>query len=116
MDIDNVYPNYKYHTTEKEFSQQVEDLLTLFGWQWCHFRPARTEHGWRTAISGKQGFPDYIAVRGSRILIFELKSYKGKVSDKQQEWLNTLKQCPNLEVFLWRAEEDSIEEILEVLK
>ena len=102
--------------TEKQFSQQVEDLLTLFGWQWCHFRPARTEHGWRTAISGKQGFPDYIAVRSSRILIFELKSEKGKVKPAQQEWLDALRLVPCVEVFLWRASDETFDEIVEVLK
>jgi len=99
---------------EKEFSQQIEDLLKLFGWHWCHFRPARTEYGWRTALSGYQGFPDYIAVSGKRLLILELKSEKGQVSPHQQEWLNLLAACGgNVECYLWRPSDlDTIVEIL----
>jgi len=101
--------------SEKDFSRQVEDLLNLFGWQWCHFRPARTEHGWRTALSGHQGFPDYIAVKSSRLLIFELKTEKGKVSPAQQEWLDALSNVgdKDVQVYLWRPSDlDTIVEAL----
>lgn len=107
--------------TEKQFSSPVEDLLNRFGWHWCHFRPARTEKGWRTALSGHQGLPDYIAVRPPRLLIFELKSERGKVSPKQQEWLDILKQCtpildmiPIPEVYLFRPSQ--LEEIVGILR
>jgi uncharacterized protein YndB with AHSA1/START domain len=107
--------------TEPEFATQVEHLLKMFGWHWCHFRPARTEHGWRTAISGHKGFPDYIAVRPPRLLVFELKSERGKVSPEQQEWLDILGQLKDdpygestVEVYLFRPSD--IEEIAEVLK
>jgi len=105
--------NYKYHTTEKEFGQQIEDLLNLFGWRWCHFRPARTEQGWRTAISGYQGFPDYVAVRGDRLVIAELKSDKGKVSEHQQAWIEALTQA-GAEVYVWRPSQ--IEDIARLLR
>lgn len=113
MGISKSSSNYKYHITEGEFSQQVEDLLNLFGWRWCHFRPARTEHGWRTALSGYQGFPDYIVVRDSRLIIFELKSEKGKLTDFQQDWLDTLKACGQT-VYVWRPAD--IEAIAEILR
>ena len=113
MGIKQYSPNYKHNPTEREFSQQVEDLLNLFGWRWCHFRPARTEHGWRTAISGYQGFPDYIAVRGEMLLIVELKSEKGKVTEQQQEWLDALKACGQT-VYVWKPHD--IEDIAEILR
>lgn len=126
--------------TEPQFATQVEDLLKRFGWRWCHFRPARTIHGWRTALTGHEGFPDYVAVRPPRLIIAELKSNKGKVLPAQQEWLDDLKACRiavadnievptgqkifgvpvvqaaivNPEVYLWRP--DDIEEIAEVLR
>lgn len=99
--------------TEKEFSQQVEDLLNLFGWRWCHFRPARTEHGWRTALSGYQGFLDYIVARGDKLIFAELKSEKRKLTPQQQEWLDTLKACGQ-EVYVWRPAD--IETIAEILR
>ena len=106
-------PNYKHYTTERDFGKQVEDLLDLFGWRWCHFRPARTEQGWRTAISGYEGFPDYIAARGNRLLIAEIKSDKGKLTDQQRHWLDALWECGQ-EVYLWRPAD--FEEIARVLR
>ncbi len=87
--------------TEAQFSQQVEDLLNLYHWKWCHFRPARTEKGWRTPLSGHKGFLDYIAVKSGRLLIFELKSDTGKVSPEQQCWLDELDRTL-IPVFVWR--------------
>jgi len=97
--------------TEKDFSKQVEDLLNLFGWRWCHFRPARTKKGWRTALSGYPGFLDYIAAR-DRLIIFELKSENGKIIKDQQEWLDALAACGQ-EVYLWKP--GDIERIAEIL-
>lgn len=88
--------------TEKLFSQQVEELLDILHWRWCHFRPARTERGWRTALSGHVGLPDYVATKDGRLLIFELKSDSGKVSLEQQIWLTLLQNCAGVEVYLWR--------------
>ena len=101
------------HITEKEFSEQVEDLLNLRGWRWCHFRPARTQSGWRTALSGTIGFPDYIAAKDGALIFFELKSEKGKVTPAQREWLEDLKACSQ-RIYLWRPSD--WDEIMEVAK
>ena len=94
----------RYAITEREFSQQVEGLLTMFGWHWCHFRPARTEDGWRTALSGYQGFPDYLMVKGHRVIYAELKSAKGQPTPEQYEWLLALTEARQ-EVYLWRPDD-----------
>ena len=128
----------KIKISERDFSTQVEDLLKLFGWRFCHFRPARTASGWRTAMIGSKGFPDYIATRPPRLLIFELKSEKGKVSPEQEAWLADLRECvkmitfvpivkgqlpggkedlslfPSIEVYLWRP--NNFIEILRAMK
>ncbi len=88
--------------SERDFASQVETLLDLFGWTWCHFRPAQTKHGWRTPLSGSQGLPDYIAARPPWLILFELKSDKGILTDKQKEWHEILKACHGCEVYLWR--------------
>ena len=123
--------------SEKDFSRQVEDLLKTFHWRWCHFRPARTERGWRTALSGHQGFPDYIATKGNRLLFAELKSEKGKLSPEQELWIDSLRECvrhitlepvqvgkmtmpphgklvPSFEVYVWRPSD--FDEIVEILR
>ncbi len=80
--------------SEKSFATQVEDLFKIYGWTWAHFRPAFTSKGWRTAMSGTKGFPDYVAARVKdgrrRILFIELKSEDGKPTAEQAEWLELL--------------------------
>ncbi|MDD5510877.1 MAG: VRR-NUC domain-containing protein [Dehalococcoidales bacterium] len=98
--------------TEKEFATAVEDLLNLYSWTWCHYRPAKTDKGWRTPLSGHKGMPDYIAVKGKRLLMFELKSDTGKVSPEQQGWLDALGKT-KVEVYCWRP--DQFNEIVEIL-
>ena len=93
--------------TEKQFEGQVKDLAKLYGWKYYHT--------WRS-IHSPAGFPDCVLVRPPRLIFAELKSEKGKVSPAQQEWLTILKDIPNIEVFLWRAEDETIEEILEILR
>ena len=93
---------------EREFQTWVTDALDLHGWLYCHFRPARTDHGWRTALSGAPGFPDIVAVKDRRVLFIELKSDKGKLSDAQMTWAFSL---PNYH--LWRpSDRDKILEVL----
>ena len=104
-------PSGKYSTTEKAFGSQVEALLDLYSWRWCHSRPAMTKDGWRTALSGHRGFPDYVAVK-DKTLFFELKSDKGKLSPDQQLWHDCLKAA-GAEVFVWRPSQ--LEEIAQLL-
>lgn len=81
--------------TEKQFESQVKDLAKLFGWKYYHT--------WRS-IHSPAGFPDCVMVRRSRIVFAELKSEKGKVSPKQQEWLDALGNVgdKDVQVYLWR--------------
>ena len=72
--------------TEAQWGKTVEDLLDTYGWHWVHFRPGWTEKGWRTAITGTKGFPDYVAMRQNRLVFIELKSEQGKLSDEQRDW------------------------------
>jgi hypothetical protein len=87
--------------SEEDFQRAVTDALTLFGWRWVHFRPARTTRGWRTALSGSPGYPDISAVRGERILFVELKAAKGQLRDEQRSWLSAL-GAAGAEVHCWR--------------
>ena len=103
--------------TEKGFAKQVEHLFHLFGWRWTHSRPARTDKGWRTAISGDKGFPDYTAGRlkegRARVLFAELKSETGKETEDQAIWRQLLERCPGVEMYLWKPSDwDRILEIL----
>ncbi|MBA7668989.1 hypothetical protein ES703_77112 [subsurface metagenome] len=127
--------------SETAFSSQVEDLLKMFGWHWCHFRPALTGAGWRTAMTGKKGITDYIAARPPRLIFAELKDEVKGNTPEQEEWQNILRQCQRVilnqpmtvqgkmatlildkpvdmlmtpEVYLWRPSQ--IEEIARILR
>ena len=72
---------------EASVASVVEDALDVGRWRWTHFRAARTADGWRTALAGSKGFPDYFALRGDRAIVIECKSDTGKTTDDQEIWL-----------------------------
>lgn len=86
-----------YHITEKEFTRQVETLLNLYHWHFYHVYEQKF-YAHRSA----NGFPDYVAVRDGRVLFIELKSENGLLTTDQITWLAELRQCPDIEVWLWR--------------
>jgi hypothetical protein len=87
--------------TEREFQGAVCEALSLLGWRWCHFRPAHTQRGWRTALSGSPGFPDLVAVPADRVLFIELRSERGRSNEAQVEWLERL-AAAGFEAAVWR--------------
>jgi hypothetical protein len=101
--------------TEAEFQKQVIDLAQLFRWRVAHFRPARTAKGWRTPVAADgAGFPDLVLAKEGRLIFAELKAEKGRVSEAQALWLESL--GPSTEdrlVVVWRPSDwDSIERVI----
>ena len=77
--------------TEAQLQASVIELAQLLGWRVAHFRPARTEAGWRTAVAGDgKGFPDLLLTKRGYLLFAELKSARGRLSPEQEEWLADL--------------------------
>lgn len=100
---------------ETDFLTQVTDLATLLGWNWAHFRPAKTAHGWRTPVSGTlgAGWPDLVLVRerDGRLVFAELKTDKGRVDDRQEWVLGLIRSAAP--TYLWRPKDwDQIVEVL----
>ena len=87
--------------TESQFTSQVVRLAMLYGWQVCHFRPARTAKGWRTPVQGHAGMPDIIAVRNGRKVGAELKVGNNKPTEDQLLWLQHWGQ----DAYLWYPED-----------
>jgi len=71
---------------ETQFLQRVIDTAKLYGWLVCHFRPARTERGWRTAVQGDSGFVDLVLARGGQVIHAELKVGTKKPRPDQVSW------------------------------
>lgn len=87
--------------TETQLQEAVIECAQTFGWLVAHFRPAKTERGWRTAVSADgAGYPDLTMVRGDRLLFVELKSARGVLSDPQKLWREKL-QAATPEVYTW---------------
>lgn len=100
---------HKYNAiriSEADLLDQVIEVAHLNHWLVAHFRPARTEKGWRTAVSADgKGFPDLVLSRGKDLLFVELKSNEGKLSQEQQEWLKALNQNLTVECHIWRPDD-----------
>ena len=78
---------------EKEFMEAVIDLAKQCGWLVFHpYDNRRSE----------PGFPDLTLVRDKMLIMAELKTERGKVSQPQQEWGDALSQVLGVEYRLWR--------------
>lgn len=89
--------------SEKEWMGQVIDLARTLGWK--HYHP------WISIHSAK-GWPD-LALWRERLVLAELKTDKGKVSDSQQLVLTQLCDA-GVEVYVWRPAD--IDDIVSVLR
>lgn len=93
--------------TERQLQDAVIECARLLGWKVAHFRPAKTEKGWRTPVEADgKGFPDLVMVHQSGHLIFaELKSDKGVMSAEQVDWMRALAEAAisdRVRFFCWR--------------
>lgn len=101
---------YRSRMSEGQLTETVIQLAKFHGWQVTHFRPAWTEQGWRTPLSGHKGFPDLVLARNGVVLIVELKTERGRVTQEQNRWATAI----GAEYRLWRP--SNLEEIKEELR
>ena len=90
---------------EADFQQAVAEFAQLVGWRVAHFRPARNHRGRHmtpVAYDGV-GWPDLVLVR-DRLIVAELKTKQGRVTDQQQAWLDAL-AAAGVETYLWRPDD-----------
>ena len=95
-----------------DFERVVTDALRLFNWRFVHQRPAQTSRGWRTALTGHKGFPDFVAVRGERLLFIEIKGDTGYPDPEQRAWRDAL-IAAGAEWACWRPKDwDAVKHLL----
>lgn len=89
---------------ETDLQTAIVELAELLGWRWIHHRPARTEQGWRTAVSGShaRGWPDLVLCR-ERLVVAELKGTRGQLSVEQSGWISAL-EAAGVEAYVWWPE------------
>lgn len=78
--------------SEKEFQKSVKSLAYALGWLTYHTFDSR-----RSDV----GFPDLVLVKDDRLIFAELKSEKGKLTIKQDMWLQAL-DYTDVETYVWR--------------
>jgi hypothetical protein len=94
----------KLTLTEKDWQRQVVDLAKTF--RWTHYHPY-------LSIRSPRGWPDLALCRPPRLVLAELKSEKGKTSPAQDHWIELLRACDGVEVYVWRpADFDDVAEVL----
>lgn len=100
--------------SEADFQAAVIDLARVNGWRVVHFRPARTEQGWRTPVAADgKGFPDLVCCGRGRVIFVELKSQQGRIRPEQQQWLDSL-QAVGAEAYVWRPSDwPHVQEVLQ---
>lgn len=91
--------------SEKDWQNEVIEVARAQGW-----------HVWFTWGSKHSPFGelDLRLVRPPRYLLAECKSERGKISGHQAEAIELLRQCPGVEVYVWRPSD--WHEVLEVLE
>lgn len=91
--------------TELQFTAQVIQFARLHRWRTMHVRPGRTSTGWRTPVQGDGvGWPDLVAIRGTCVLVAELKIGKRKPTEAQREWLAAWATA-GAEVHVWTPDD-----------
>jgi hypothetical protein len=72
---------------ESELQSNAIDAAHALGYHVAHFRPARTAHGWATAVAADgKGWPDLCMAGRGRVMFRELKSEKGTLTKEQRVW------------------------------
>ena len=85
--------------SERELSRNVVKMAELRGWR--VFTISQTKAAGLRSHTGV-GYPDLTMVRGSRLVVAELKSRRGRLRPGQLEWLTGIAAVPGCEGHLWR--------------
>jgi Holliday junction resolvase len=81
---------------ERHLQAGLEEHLRVTGWRYYH------THDSSRSVAG---FPDIVALRGSRILVAEIKGPKTRVTGEQRAWLAAF-ETAGVPAYLWRLPGD----------
>lgn len=82
---------------EREFQKIVVQLAEYNGWSVYHVANVRGHLRNSSAV----GFPDLVLCKPPRVVIVELKTQKGRITEHQKSWMDRLK-ASGQDVRLWR--------------
>jgi len=104
--------------SEEALLKNILDAARKLGWRSAHFRPAKTEQGWRTPVSGDgKGFLDLVLLheRMHLVVVAECKTMKGELTKEQEGWLYSWR-CAGVPALVWRPDawlDGTIQRVLE---
>lgn len=79
--------------SEAALQENVAAAARVMGWMAYHtYRSTRSE----------PGFPDWVFLKGNRMVVAELKSTTGKTTAAQEQWLAAFRLVPGCEAYVWR--------------
>lgn len=82
--------------SERAFQERVVQLAQLCGWKIYHPPdnvPVTAKSGARYVQNIKAGWPDLVLARPPELIMWELKTEKGRVSAEQEAWIDVLHRC-----------------------
>ena len=88
-------PEWQLLATESALQDAIRVAALRNGWAFYHTRDSRRSDA---------GFPDVIAVKDGRMLVFELKAQKGRVSPQQRRWIAAFEDVPMVVAAIVRPE------------
>lgn len=94
--------------SEKELLDNVRQAAKQFGWLAYHtHRSDRSE----------PGFPDLVLVKGTHLLVAELKREDGRTTPAQDEWLNAFRGVTHRpDAVVWRPRHWVSRDIINTLR
>ena len=87
---------------ETSVQKAVEDMLTAYGWKWFHAPDNKPSAKTGRVQRIVPGFPDIIAIRGTRIIVIENKRETEHPREDQQEWLDAFERTGKVETYVVR--------------
>ena len=79
--------------SEKDFQQKIIDLARLNHWMVYHTADSRRS---------EPGFPDLVMIRGVQLIVLELKTEDGTVTDAQHIWIDGFDKVKRVEAAVAR--------------
>jgi hypothetical protein len=108
--------------TEREFQREIIRYARSRGWLVAHFGNT-VKYVRRGSIykvipdPDAAGFLDLTMVRGGRLVFAEIKGKTGRVTEKQQGWVDALSHRDlNVEVYVWKWADGLLEHVQSVLE
>ena len=97
----------RFPRRESDFQRAIVQALSYAGWLVMHI-PNQSTRGRQRWAGLMPGAPDLVAIKRGRVVFLEVKTEKGKVSEKQSE-VHELLRLHGMEVRVVRSVDDIVD-------